>query len=318
MWKVESSNPSWDKPKTYKMATCHYLALCSTLMGKAKDSLTQYQDNVTVSVWAIFAAVAKSVERRLPIQKIGSLNPSWVKPMTFKVDTSQYLAWCSALMRYDKDRLARYRSNVTVCDMRSWLLYVCMYVCMYVFMYGEFVSLYSCLMHTYGMAHVTELQQWRHHYYSLVVWWGMKLSFNVVGQADWLEEYRLVTVCTQSDFIVLPHWNNRPPALLPAIPPVTLSSPWANQSLPYPNNDECHTREWQVSILKSLVWINQGLKTTRSCLIRSRDLPEWEADAALIQPLWLVAMATDSLVSQWDSTTTTQSHAVTCRNPIWP
>ena len=40
------------------------------------------------------------------------------------------------------------------------------------------LTLHSCLMHTYGMAPVTELWQWRHYYYSLVVRWGMKLLYS--------------------------------------------------------------------------------------------------------------------------------------------
>ena len=67
--------------------------------------------------------------------------------------------------------------------------------------------------------------------------------------------YRLVAVHTHGNLIVLPHWDNRPPAPWAFIP---LSWHWANQSLPYPNNAECQARKWQVSILKSLVWLHQG------------------------------------------------------------
>ena len=76
--------------------------------------------------------------------------------------------------------------------------------------YGEFVSLYSCLVHTYGMTQIAELRHWRQNY-SLVVWWGLKLCFTVV-----VGGYRLVTVDAHGDFVMLPHWNTRPPA--PAIP----------------------------------------------------------------------------------------------------
>ena len=34
------------------------------------------------------------------------------------------------------------------------------------------------------MAEVAEQRQWQYHYYSLVVWLGMKLYFTVVGQAQ--------------------------------------------------------------------------------------------------------------------------------------
>ena len=78
-------------------------------------------------------------------------------------------------------------------------------------LYGEFVSLYSCLIHTKGVAQVAELRQWRHHYYSLVVWGGMKLCFTVVGCAQWEEGYQLVTVDTHGNFIVLSHWDSKPP-----------------------------------------------------------------------------------------------------------
>ena len=40
---------------------------------------------------------------------------------------------------------------------------------------------------------------------------------------------------------------------------VILSRHWANQSLSYPNNAEHLARKWQVSIFKSLVWLDQGL-----------------------------------------------------------
>ena len=52
---------------------------------------------------------------------------------------------------------------------------------------------------------------------------------------------------------MLPHWDND---LLSHS--VTLSWHWANQSSPYPNNAERQAHERQVSILMSLVWLNQG------------------------------------------------------------
>ena len=44
---------------------------------------------------------------------------------------------------------------------------------------------------------------------------------------------------------------------------VTFSWHCANQSLPYPSNAECLTRNRQVSILKSSVWFDQGSNTRR-------------------------------------------------------
>ena len=75
-----------------------------------------------------------------------------------------------------------------------------------------------------------------------------------------------------------------------------LSWYWVNQSLPYTNNAERQAREQQVSILKSLVWLDQGLNTVRSGLklttFRFPDLPEQRADALLIQPPRLVFVIT--------------------------
>ena len=58
------------------------------------------------------------------------------------------------------------------------------------------------------MAQVAELWHRWHHYYSLVVQWGMKLCFTVVRQARWEDDYWLVTLPAHGDFIVLPwqHW----------------------------------------------------------------------------------------------------------------
>ena len=62
-----------------------------------------------------------------------------------------------------------------------------------------------------------------------------------------------------SDFIVLPNCETRPPAPWPDIHIiVTLSWCWPNQPLLYPNNAECLTGKQQVSIIKSLVWFDQG------------------------------------------------------------
>ena len=43
--------------------------------------------------------VADSLELGLPVQQVGSWNPSGsVKPMTYKIDTCRYLGWCLALI----------------------------------------------------------------------------------------------------------------------------------------------------------------------------------------------------------------------------
>ena len=80
------------------------------------------------------------------------------------------------------------------------------------------------------------------------------------------------------------------PAPWPTIPLSRII--WANQSLPYPNNAEHQAREQQVSILKSLFWLNQDSKTARSRLepttFKFPFLPEREAGALLIWPLQLV------------------------------
>ena len=91
------------------------------------------------------------------------------------------------------------------------------------------------------------LVKWFSAYWSFTSWQHLR-SFN--------DGYRLVTVCTQCDFIVLPHCEPRPPQ--PWSHSVTLCWHWANQSLPHYNNAECLARKQQVSIFKPLVWLDQG------------------------------------------------------------
>ena len=99
------------------------------------------------------------------------------------------------------------------------LLYICIYHNLCSCMYGEFVSLYNCLMHAMGMPQVAELRQWWHHYLPLTS--GL-VKYEAVlhncGRNPGGDGYRLVTVRTHDDFIVLPHWNTRLPAWWPAIP----------------------------------------------------------------------------------------------------
>ena len=59
-------------------------------------------------------AMVKLVENQLPVRKVGNLNLSRVKPITYKIDTCCYLAWRSALIGYDKDWFVQYHNNVTV------------------------------------------------------------------------------------------------------------------------------------------------------------------------------------------------------------
>ena len=64
--------------------------------------------------------VIESVERKLPMLKVGSSNPDRVKPMAYKVYTCRYLTWCSALLGQGKDWLVQYQDNVTKCEINSW------------------------------------------------------------------------------------------------------------------------------------------------------------------------------------------------------
>ena len=71
--------------------------------------------------------------------------------------------------------------------------------------------------------------------------------------------YRLVTVGTRGDFIVLP--NGKPGHQHHDLISHSVTVSWhrTNKSLPYPNNAKCQARKWQVSIFKSLIWLDQGL-----------------------------------------------------------
>ena len=91
-------------------------------------------------------------------------------------------------------------------------------------------------------------------------------------------EYRLVTVCLKCDFIVLPYWETWPPAPWSDIPLNHITLTLANQSLPYPNNAKHLATKQQVSIFKSLDWLNQVHR------FKSHDLQKQEMDAQLIRP----------------------------------
>ena len=95
-------------------------------------------------------------------------------------------------------------------------------------------------------------------------------------------DYQLVTVCTHGKYgqCCLTGTPGRQHHDLLSYS-VALSWHWANQSFPYPNNAKHQAREQQVSILKSLVWFDQGSKTARFRLEHATfgfpELPEWEA-----------------------------------------
>ena len=58
---------------------------------------------------------------------------------------------------------------------------------------------------------------------------------------------------------------------------VTLFSHWANQSLPFPDNYGCLARKWQVSILKSLLWLDKVSKA------QAPDLNPWSSYSPMPQ-----------------------------------
>ena len=74
--------------------------------------------------------------------------------------------------------------------------------------------------------------------------------------------YRVVTVRIHDDFIVLPHWETRPPAPWPDI---TLSCHWANSILIMPST-WLGSDKYQFD--KSLIWLDHGFELTIS---RTRD-----------------------------------------------
>ena len=140
------------------------------------------------------------------------------------------------------------------------------------------------------MAQVPELWQWWHHYYSLVVQWDMKLCFTIVGRARSGDGYRIVTVCIDGSFIVLPQWN------IMACNPTQSHYPDTEPTSPYPILIMRSVRLGATSIkLKVIGLTHPGLKTASSGIepvtFGFPDLPEREASALLIQPSWLVNCA---------------------------
>ena len=65
----------------------------------------------------------------------------------------------------------------------------------------------------------------------------MKLYFIVVGQAQWGDGYRLVTVCTYGDFYSAASLEHQDTGTMTCYP---------NQSLPYSNNAKRQAREQEV------------------------------------------------------------------------
>ena len=81
--------------------------------GQIRVTMTIFQEggtNISLFKWTWLAniddnnkelppdAVAKLREHRLPVWKVGSLIPTQLKKMTYKIDTCCYLAWNAALL----------------------------------------------------------------------------------------------------------------------------------------------------------------------------------------------------------------------------
>ena len=89
---------------------------------KAEDSL-KYKHHTCLKVQSPDfkpGAVAESVENVSCVGEIVGLNPCRVRPLTYKIDTSQFLARCSALLEQGKDWVAQCQDNVTEWNIRSW------------------------------------------------------------------------------------------------------------------------------------------------------------------------------------------------------
>ena len=63
--------------------------------------------------------MAESVERGLPVRKVGSLIPDQVKPMTYKIGICRFLTSRSAILAEGKNWLSQCPDNVTEWDIRS-------------------------------------------------------------------------------------------------------------------------------------------------------------------------------------------------------
>ena len=79
------------------------------------------------------------------------------------------------------------------------------------------------------------------------------------------DRYRLVTVHTHGNIIVLPTWETRLLAPWAETAVSCIIWQWANRSLSYPINDQCQARKWQASILYGFgfTWLgNKQLSST--------------------------------------------------------
>ena len=114
--------------------------------------------------------------------------------------------------------------------------------------------------------------------------------------------YWLVTVHTNGDFIVLPHWDTMTWYHTQSHYPGTELT---NQFLPYLHNGERLARKWQVPILKSSVWLDQ---VSNQC-VRILHSPK-------IYGCSTHSAVSSGLVSQWGSTISYTSPWVLAL--IWP
>ena len=99
-----------------------------------------------------------------------------------------------------------------------------------------------------------------------------------------------MTVRIHIDFIVLPHWDIRPPAPWRAILLSDIILTLSQQVLGYPNNTKRQARTWQVSVLKSCVWSDQA--SNPQCLDlnpQSSDFPIFQHGRRMLYsfgPVW--------------------------------
>ena len=97
-----------------------WLLLLLYVLATSKVILEWILTSDSAHLWQHQGAVAESIERRPRVREIESLILGQVKPVTYKVDTCHFLAWCLALIGYGKDWLAQCQDNGTEWDIRSW------------------------------------------------------------------------------------------------------------------------------------------------------------------------------------------------------
>ena len=118
---------------------------------------------------------------------------------------------------------------------------------------------------------VKHIQYWFNYILCRLFW---EFFSSLQHLRSYQDVYRL---CTHGNFIVLPTGKSGHQYHDLISHSVTLSWYWTNQSLPYPNNAEHQDKERQVSMLKSLVWFDQGLKP------HGPDLNLWSSDSPIPQ-----------------------------------